>query len=74
LVISVSRDPAENTKTSPLPVALALAEAALGEVAALVELELDELQPAAASPTQAINTGAAIRTLRRLLRKVIETT
>jgi hypothetical protein len=81
LVIRVLRDPAENTSTSPLPVGLAeaaaLAEVAaavgLEEVAALEELELEEelLQPAAASPIQAINTGAAICTPRRLVRKVI---
>jgi hypothetical protein len=71
----VSREPAENTSTGPL--AAALAEVvALAEVEALAELELEEellllLQPAAASPMQAINTGAAICTPRRLIRKVI---
>jgi hypothetical protein len=74
LVISVSRDPAENTSTGPLAVALA-GVVALAEVETLAELELEEelllLQPAAASPTQAINTGAAICTPRRFVREVI---
>jgi hypothetical protein len=73
LVISVSRDPAEKTSTGPLAAALA-GVVALAEVETLAELELEEellLQPAAASPTQAINTGAAICTPRRFVREVI---
>jgi hypothetical protein len=66
LVIRVSRDPAESTSTSPLPLALAeLGEllAELGEVAEVEEEEL--LQPVAATPAQAIDTHAAIIAPRR---------
>jgi hypothetical protein len=70
LVIRVSREPAENTSTSPLGSALGeLEAAALAEVEAaaaeLEELEEELLQPAAASPMQEINANAAICTPRR---------
>jgi hypothetical protein len=63
LVIRVSRDPAENTSTSPLGRALL----ELGELAAELGAELGELagvvdellQPAAVSPMQAIDAITA---------------
>jgi hypothetical protein len=62
LVIRVSRDPAENTSTSPLGIALAELEA---EVGGEVDVELEEelLQPAAARPVQAMATRATTGTL-----------
>jgi hypothetical protein len=68
LVIRVSRDPAENTSTSPLGLALAeLEEEALAGVDEVDEGVLEEelLQPAVTSPMQAIDTNAAICVLRR---------
>jgi hypothetical protein len=69
LVIRVSREPAENTSTSPLGRALGLEAAALAELEGaaeeLEELEEELLQPAAASPMQEINASAAICTPRR---------
>jgi hypothetical protein len=61
LVIRVSRDPAESTSTSPL--GLALAE--LVELEEMEEEEEELLQPVAASPTQAMDTNAAICAPRR---------
>jgi hypothetical protein len=52
----VSSEPAENTSTSPL--GLALAE--LEELGELVALGVVLLQPAMASPTQAIDANAPI--------------
>jgi hypothetical protein len=53
----VSSEPAENTSTSPLGLALAELEE-LGELVALGVVLL--LQPAMASPTQAIDANAPI--------------
>jgi hypothetical protein len=69
LVIRVSRDPAENTSTSPLGRAVAelegeeLAEAEV--LAELEELEEELLQPAAASPKQERTINAATGAPRR---------
>jgi hypothetical protein len=58
LVIRVSRDPAENTSTSPLGLALGELDAELeGELDAEVEEEL--LHPAAVRPVQAMASRAA---------------
>jgi hypothetical protein len=57
LVIRVSREPAENTSTSPLGIALAELDAeVVGEVD--VELEDELLHPAAARPVQAMASRA----------------
>jgi hypothetical protein len=56
LVIKVSSDPAENTSTSPL--CFVLVELGFGVVEEL-------LQPATASPMQAIDANAAICAPRR---------
>jgi hypothetical protein len=64
-VIKVSRDPAENTSTSPLGKALLeLGELAaelgeLGELAELAGVVEELLQPAAVSPMQAIDAITA---------------
>jgi hypothetical protein len=59
LVIRVSRDPAENTKTSPLGLAVADGLVELdGVVLAAVVLEEELLQPAAARQVQAMATRA----------------
>jgi hypothetical protein len=70
LVIRVSREPAENTSTSPLGRALGELEAAAlaeleGAAEELEELEEELLQPAAVSPMQEINASAAICPPRR---------
>jgi hypothetical protein len=62
LVIRVSRDPAENTSTSPLGRALLeLGELAaeLGELGELAGVVDELLQPAAVSPMQAIDAITA---------------
>jgi hypothetical protein len=66
LVISVSRDPAEKTSTSPLGLAVAELEG-LEEVEALLEeLLLDELlQAVAATVRQVMHANAAICAPRR---------
>ena len=59
MVIRVSRDPAENTKTSPLGLAVADGLVELdGVVLAAVVLEEELLQPAAARQVQAMATRA----------------
>jgi hypothetical protein len=59
LVIRVSRDPAENTKTSPLGFALEVADAEEeGVLLEVVELEDELLQPATAMPVQAMASRA----------------
>jgi hypothetical protein len=64
LVIRVSREPAENTSTSPLAVVLAEVVGLAGLVA-LEELDEELLQPAAVSPMQATKTSAPTCTPRR---------
>jgi hypothetical protein len=63
LVIRVSREPAENTSTSPLGSAVAELEGE--ELAELEELEEELLQPAAASPKQERTINAATGAPRR---------
>jgi hypothetical protein len=71
LVIRVSRDPAENTKTSPLGLALVVLE---GVVLADVVLEGELLQPAMAMPVQAIASRAATGALFLARRRIIPET
>jgi hypothetical protein len=65
LVIRVSSEPAENTKTSPLGIALEVAEAVADGVVLedVVLLEDELLQPATATPVQAMASRATIGAL-----------